>query len=168
MFFIILTTAATLHRHGITHIDTSRQAAEALKPFAGPLTSTIYTVGIFGVGALAIPTLTGSAAYALAETFNWRQGLGEKLEGAHHFYAAVALATTAGIVLDFAHVKPLRARFLTAVINGVLAPFLLVGILIVACDDKLMQGQPSPMLSRWVVGVTAFVMFVAAIAMFVL
>ncbi len=98
--------------------------------------ATIYMVGIFGVGALAIPSLTGSAAYALAETFGWRQGLGEKVSGAHHFYAAVALSTALGIVLDFAHVNPVRALFLTAVVNGVLAPFLLVAILIVACDDK--------------------------------
>jgi Mn2+/Fe2+ NRAMP family transporter len=96
------------------------------------------------------------------------KGLGEKISGAHHFYAAIALSTGLGIVLDFAHVNPVRALFLTAVINGVLAPFLLVAILIVACDDKLMQGQPSPGLSRWAVGITALVMFGAAIAMFTL
>ncbi|MEO8905817.1 MAG: divalent metal cation transporter [Polyangiaceae bacterium] len=168
MFFIILTTASTLHRHGVTNIETSRQAAEALAPLAGRFAATIYTIGIFGVGALAIPTLTGSAAYALAETFNWRQGLGEKLSGAHRFYAVVLLSTIVGVALDFAHVNPVRALFWTAVINGVLAPFLLTGILIVASDENIMQQQPSSMLSRCVVGLTALVMFGAAIAMLVL
>jgi Mn2+/Fe2+ NRAMP family transporter len=165
MFFVILTTASTLHRHGTTHIETSRQAAEALAPLAGRFASTLYTLGIFGVGALAIPTLTGSAAYALAETFGWRQGLGESLAHAHHFYGAILLSMTIGVALDFAHINPVRALFWTAVINGVLAPFLLIGILVVASDEKLMQRQPSSMLSRCVVGLTAIVMFGAALAM---
>jgi Mn2+/Fe2+ NRAMP family transporter len=165
MFFVILTTASTLHRHGTTHIETSRQAAEALTPLAGRFASTLYTVGIFGVGALAIPTLTGSAAYALAETFGWRQGLGEKPARAHHFYGVILLSMTIGVALDFAHINPVRALFWTAVINGVLAPFLLIGILVVASDETLMQKQPSSIVSRCVVGLTAAVMFGAALAM---
>jgi NRAMP (natural resistance-associated macrophage protein)-like metal ion transporter len=168
MYFIILTTALTLHRHGITNIETSRQAAEALRPLAGVFASTLYTLGIIGVGVLAIPTLTGSAAYALAETFSWKEGLDESFRGAIPFYGIVLFSTLLGIALDLLHINPLKALFYTAVINGLLAPFLLVGILIVAADRKLMQGQPSSWLSRIVVGITALVMFGAAAAMFIL
>ncbi|MEO8034605.1 MAG: divalent metal cation transporter [Acidobacteriota bacterium] len=167
MFFIIVTTAFTLHAHGITKIETSRQAAEALRPFAGSSCYFLYTFGIIGVGLLAIPTLSGSAAYALAETFGWRQGFDERLQRARAFYAVVLLSIAVGIALDFAKVNPVSALYWTAVINGLLAPFLLVGILLVACDRKIMQNQPSSMLGRVTVGVTTAAMFAAGIAMFV-
>jgi NRAMP (natural resistance-associated macrophage protein)-like metal ion transporter len=168
MFFIIVTTAFTLHRHGITHIETSRQAAEALRPLAGPGCFLLYTAGIIGVGLLAIPTLSGSAAYALAETFGWRQGLDEKLGKARAFYAVVLLSMAVGIAIDFARVNAVQALYWTAVINGLLAPFLLVGILMVASDAKIMNGQPSSRLGRTVVAVTTLAMFAAGAAMFVL
>jgi Mn2+/Fe2+ NRAMP family transporter len=167
MYFIILTTALTLHTHGVTNIETSRQAAEALKPLAGTFAATVFTLGIIGVGLLAIPTLTGSAAYAFAETFHWRQGLDQKFKAARAFYGVIILSTVIGITLDFAHINPVKALFWTAVVNGLLAPFLLVGILIVACDVKIMMHQPSSLLGRLVVGVTTLVMFGAAIGMFV-
>lgn len=167
MYFIILATALTLHKHGITEIETSKQAAEALLPLAGRFAYLLYTVGIIGVGFLAIPTLAGSAAYAFAETFHWKQGLDQKLKHARAFYAVVVLSILIGIGLDFANVNPVKALFWTAVVNGVLAPFLLVGILVVASDRKLMHGQPSSLLSRTAVAVTALAMFVAAIALFV-
>jgi NRAMP (natural resistance-associated macrophage protein)-like metal ion transporter len=168
MYFIILTTALTLHAHGIKDIDTSKQAAEALKPFAGSIAYTLYTVGLIGVGLLAIPTLTGSAAYAFAETFKWRQGLDERFKGARYFYGVIILSTVVGIAMDFLGINPVKALFWTAVINGVLAPFLLIGILFVACDRKLMNGQPSSWVSRVAVAITMLAMFVAAIAMFIL
>ena len=140
---------------------------EVLGPLAGRFAVLLYTIGILGVGLLAIPTLSGSAAYALAETLNWREGLDEKLGAARAFYAVVIGSTAAGLILDFANINPLRALFWTAVINGTLAPFLLVGILVVASDSKIMLGQPSSRLSRWVVGIAAAVMFAAGIAMFV-
>ena len=167
MFFIILATALTLHAHGITHIDTSRQAAEALAPLAGKAASLIFTLGIFGVGCLAIPTLAGSSAYAFAETFHWRQGMDQKLARARGFYAIVIGSAVAGIVMDFANVNPFSALFLTAVVNGLLAPVLLVGILMVASDKALMQGQPSSTFSRAVVFVTLLLMVGAAVGMFV-
>ncbi|MDQ2979988.1 MAG: divalent metal cation transporter [Acidobacteriota bacterium] len=166
MFFIILTAALTLHRHGITNIESSKQAAEALAPLAGRFATLLYTGGLIGVGLLAIPTLSGSAAYAFAETFDWTFGLDQKLRNARYFYAVVVFSTAAGIALDFADVNPIKALFWSAVVNGLLAPFLLVAILIVACDRKLMSGQPSSHLSRWIVGLTAAVMFAAAIGMF--
>nr|MDP9121597.1 divalent metal cation transporter [Acidobacteriota bacterium] len=168
MFFIILTTALTLHRHGVIDVTTSRQVAEALEPLAGHFAGLLYTIGLVGVGLLAIPTLSGSAAYALAETFGWRQGLDQKLGNARYFYGVVVLTTVAGIAIDFAHLNPVRVLFWSAVVNGVLAPFLLVGILLIASDRKLMNGQPSSPLSRWVVGLTTVSMFAAAAAMFLI
>jgi NRAMP (natural resistance-associated macrophage protein)-like metal ion transporter len=168
MYFIMLTTASTLHRHGVTNIETSRQAAEVLGPLAGRFASMIYTLGILGVGFLAIPTLSGSAGYALAETLSWKEGLDEKLKSARAFYGVIIASTLAGITLDFANINPVKALFWTAVINGLLAPFLLVGILIVASDKTIMMGQPSSILSRILVGLTALIMFGAAFGMFVL
>jgi Mn2+/Fe2+ NRAMP family transporter len=167
MFFIILTTAITLNRHGLTHIETSRQAAEALRPFAGKFAATLFTVGIVGVGFLAIPTLAGSVAYACAETLNWRQGLDKKMKQARAFYAVILLSTAAGVALDFAGINPVKALYWTAVINGLLAPFLLVAILIVASDKKLMQGQPTSRIGWALVAITTLAMFGAGIAMFI-
>jgi Mn2+/Fe2+ NRAMP family transporter len=144
MFFIILTTAVTLHRHGITKIGTSREAAEALRPLAG------------------------SAAYAVSETFDWPYGLDEKFKNATAFYSVFVVATIGGVVLDFLHVNPIKALYWTAIINGVLAPFLLVALLLVSTDRRVMQGQVSSSISRYVVMLTTVLMFVAAIAMVVL
>jgi NRAMP (natural resistance-associated macrophage protein)-like metal ion transporter len=167
MFFIILTTAITLNRHGITQIETSRQAAEALRPFAGKFAATLFTVGIIGVGFLAIPTLAGSAAYAFAETLGWRQGLNLKLRQARWFYTLILFSTGAGVALDFIGINPVKALYWTAVINGLLAPFLLVAILVVAGNRKLMRGQPSSRLGWIVVAITTAAMFIAGVAMFV-
>jgi len=167
MFFIILTTALTLNRHGITHIETSRQAAEALRPFAGNFAAVLFTLGIIGVGFLAIPTLAGSAAYAFAETLGWRQGLNKKLKQARWFYALILTSTGVGVALDFVGVNPVKALYWTAVVNGLLAPFLLVGILVVASDKKLMQDQPSSHLGLAIVAIAAVAMFAAGVAMFI-
>jgi NRAMP (natural resistance-associated macrophage protein)-like metal ion transporter len=167
MFFIILTTAITLNKHGITNIATTREAAEALRPFAGSFAATLFTLGIVGVGFLAIPTLAGSTAYAFAETLGWRQGLNKQLAQARWFYAVILVSTAAGIGLDFIGTNPVKALFWTAVINGLLAPFLLVAILIVASDKKLMQGQPSSRLGWIIVAIATLAMFAAGIAMFV-
>ncbi len=168
MFFIILTTALTLHRHGVTNPQTSREVAEALRPFGGRFTQILYTIGLLGVGFLAIPTLCGSAAYAFAETFRWKQGLDRSLKGARSFYFIVIVSTVLGIALDFLKVNAVKALYWSAVINGLLAPFLLVGILIVASDRKIMEGQPISRLSRAIIGTTAALMFAAAIGMFIL
>ena len=168
MYFIILTTALTLHRHGITNIETSKQVAEALQPLAGTLAYLLYTVGIIGVGFLAIPTLAGSAAYAFAETFAWKEGLDEPLRAARPFYAVLIFSMLLGIAMDYLNINPVKALFWTAIINGLLAPLLLVGILLVASDRKLMQDQPSSWLSRITVGTITLVMFGAAAAMFIL
>ena len=167
MFFIILTTALTLHKAGLTQISSTRQAAEALRPLAGDLAYWLFTLGIVGTGLLAIPTLAGSAAYAFAETFDWAYGLDRKLHQAGAFYGIFILATACGVALNFIGVDPFKALFWTAVINGLLAPFLLVGILVVVNDRKIMRGQSGSLFSRSVVTLTAVVMFGAAIGMFV-
>jgi len=166
MYFIILTSATTLHQTGQS-IETTAQAAEALRPLAGPLATTLYTLGLVGVGLLSIPTLTGSAAYAYAEFLGWKQGLDRKLRQARAFYAVILASTTTAVFLDFMDVRPVTALYWTAVINGLLAPFLLVGILIVASDARIMEKQTSPRLARWVLGVTTGIMFLAALMIFV-
>jgi Mn2+/Fe2+ NRAMP family transporter len=168
MFFVILATALTLHRSGITNPQTSKDVADALRPLAGQFSELLYTIGIIGVGLLAIPTLAGSSAYAFAETFAWRQGLDRKLRGARYFYGVIILSTTLGVALDFLDVNPVRALYWTAIVNGVLAPFLLVAVLLTASDRRRMRGQPIPWLSRILVAITALLMLGAAIGMFVL
>jgi Mn2+/Fe2+ NRAMP family transporter len=123
---------------------------------------------LLGVGFLAIPTLSGSAAYAFAETFGWRQGLDQKLFKARSFYSVVVLATVLGIALDFARVNPMRALFFSAVINGVLAPVLLVGIFLVAIDARVMLGQTSSKIGRVALVATFALMLLAAVGMFVM
>jgi Mn2+/Fe2+ NRAMP family transporter len=166
MFFIILTTALTLHKAGITNIATTKQAAEALRPLAGNLAYWLFTVGIVGTGLLAIPTLAGSAAYAFAETFDWAYGLDNKLRQATSFYGVFSLAIVGGIILNFTGIDPLKALFWTAVLNGLLAPFLLVGILLIASDRAIMHNDRSSLLNRIVVTLTMVVMFGAAVALF--
>jgi Mn2+/Fe2+ NRAMP family transporter len=167
MFFIILTTAFTLHEHGITNIQTSKDAAAALYPLAGKFAGTLFTLGIVGVGLLAIPTLTGSAAYALAETFAWREGLDQRFRGARPFYLVIIFSTLIGVAIDLLRINPVRALYWTAVINGLLAPFLLLGIIFAARDANVMKHQPSSIPSVVLVSLATLLMFGAAIGMFV-
>lgn len=167
MFFIILTTALTLHQAGITELATGAEVAKALEPLAGRFSSLLYAVGVIGTGALAIPTLAGSAAYAFAETLGWQQGMDEEFRRAKPFYAVIVISLLIGVLLDFADVSPVKALYWTAVLNGVLAPFLLTAILLVAGNKTIMQGQPSSRLGMVTVAVTTVLMFGAAIAMFV-
>ncbi len=166
MFFIILATAMTLHEHGITNLTTSREIAQALTPIAGRFAALLYTLGVVGTGVLAIPTLAGSGAYAFAEIFGWRQGMDEPYNRAPGFYATFICSIALGMGMDFSNVDAVSALYWTAVINGVLAPFLLLGILFAASDHALMHGQPSSRFSRVMVLLTTLLMFGAAAAMF--
>ena len=166
MYFVILAAALTLNKNGLTNIETSKQAAEALVPIAGKFASLLYTLGILGVGLLAIPTLTGSAAYALAETFNWSQGLDLKLKKAKLFYAVVFVSTLIAVIFDFIKLNPIKALYWSAVINGLLAPFLLIGILYVLCDSKLMRDQAGTLRSKIGIAITTLLMIAAALGMF--
>jgi Mn2+/Fe2+ NRAMP family transporter len=132
-FFIILATAVTLHTAGLTNIQTAAQAASALKPLAGEFAFLLFTVGIVGVGLLAVPVLAGSAAYALADTMGWPYGLGRKLSEARGFYGVLALSVLAALVLQYSPIDPMKALFWSAVINGVVAvPLMAVIILLVS------------------------------------
>jgi Mn2+/Fe2+ NRAMP family transporter len=166
MFFIIVSTAATLNAHGITNIETSRQAADALKPIAGSFATLLYTVGLIGTGLLAIPTLTGSAAYGLAETFGWDEGLNAEFGKAKAFYYVIIASTVLAIAADFANVNPIKALVGSAIANGAVAPFMIVVLLLVVRDKKIMKGKPS---SVWVQGLlflTCLAMFAALIGLF--
>jgi Mn2+/Fe2+ NRAMP family transporter len=167
MYFIILATAVTLHRHGVTNPQTSHDVASALEPIAGRFATWLYTIGIVGTGALAIPTLAGSAAYAFAEVFGWREGMDERYRRARAFYTAFAVSVILGMVIVFVGVNPVRALFLSSVLNGLLAPFLLVCILVIAADKKIMRGQPSSTLGRATVTITTVLMIGAAVGMII-
>ena len=165
MYFIILTTAATLHPAGITEIQSSKDAALALRPLAGDFASLLFALGIVGVGCLAIPTLAGSAAYAISDVWRWRQGLDETFRTAPRFYAVMAASIGIGMVFSLLQVNPIQALFWTAVINGILAPFLLFGIIAIARDREIMQGMPSSGLAIGTVSITAAVMMVAIVGL---
>jgi len=137
-FFIILTTAATLHAAGIVDIQSSGQAAEALRPLGGPLTFLLFSLGIVGTGLVAVPVLAGSAAYAVAESFEWRSGLSMKVREAIEFYGIIAVATIGGVVLNFTHLNPMRALIWTAEINGVIAVPIMAIMMLLASRTDLM------------------------------
>jgi Mn2+/Fe2+ NRAMP family transporter len=118
---IIVTAAATLNAHGHTNIETAAQAAEALRPVAGPFAFWLFAAGIVGTGLLAMPVLAGSAAYALGEAMGWRVGLAQKAGRAPAFYGAIALATLFGAGMNFSPIDPIKALFWSAVINGIVA-----------------------------------------------
>jgi Mn2+/Fe2+ NRAMP family transporter len=136
--FIIITTAATLNAHGITNIETSAQAAEALRPIAGPFAFTLFAAGIIGIGLLAIPVLAGSCAYALGEALGWPMGLNRLPLDAQAFYGTILVSTLIGVGINFVGVDPVKALFWAAVINGVVAVPLMVVMMIMAMAPKVM------------------------------
>jgi NRAMP (natural resistance-associated macrophage protein)-like metal ion transporter len=137
-FCIILGTAATLNAAGVTDIQTSAQAASALRPLAGNFAFLLFALGIIGTGLIAVPVLAGSAAYAVTEVFEWKRGLDLKLLEAREFYAIIALATLGGVALDFSPIDPIRALFWSAVVNGVIAVPIMVVMMLLADDPKVM------------------------------
>jgi NRAMP (natural resistance-associated macrophage protein)-like metal ion transporter len=137
-FFIMLTAAVTLHLHGITDIQTSTQAAQALRPLAGDFAFALFSAGIVGTGLLAVPILAGSAAYAVAEAFKWRIGLGLQLLQARGFYTIVVIATILGVALNFTPIDPIKALFWSAVINGVVAVPIMAVMMLMAMRVDIM------------------------------
>jgi len=138
-FFIILTTAVTLHAHHITDIQTSAQAASALKPIAGEFAFLLFSLGIIGTGLLALPVLAGSAAYAMAGTFRWKNSLALEPQLAKRFYAIIVLATIVGLALGFTSIDPIKALFWSAVINGVTAVPIMVLMMLMAANQRVMD-----------------------------
>ena len=143
-WFIIVTVAATLNAHGVRDIQTASQAAEALKPIAGPFAFILFAIGIIGTGMLAVPVLAGSAAYALAEALEWPGGLARKPKAAKAFYGTIALATGFGVVFNLLPVDPIKALFWTAVINGVVAVPIMVMTMLMAGQKKVMGNFVLP------------------------
>jgi Mn2+/Fe2+ NRAMP family transporter len=146
MYFIMLATGATLNKAGQTNIQSASDAAVALRPLAGDLAGLLLAVGLIGTGVLAVPILTGSAAYAICESVGWRYGLDEKPGRAKQFYAVIAAATLVGMGINFLGINAIDALFYTAVINGLLAPPLLLLIMLVSNDRKIMGERTN---NRW-------------------
>lgn len=167
MYFIILTTAATLHTHGLTHITTAREAAEALRPLAGDGAYWLFTLGLIGTGMLGVPVLAGSCAYAVSEARAWRGSLEDRPRLARKFYAVVAVSMVLGMALQYAGFDAVALLFWSAVINGVLAPPLIVLVVLLTSDRKVMGRRVNSKWLRLLGWTTALVMASASIAMFV-
>jgi Mn2+/Fe2+ NRAMP family transporter len=147
-FFIIVTTAATLGAHGEHDIATAQQAAEALRPLAGRFAELLFALGMVGTGILAVPVLAGSSAYVAAQTFRFREGLGEPVQRAPRFYGTIAAGIIVGIAMNLLRVDAIKALFWSAVLNGVTAVPLLAAIVALASDSKLMGRWRSSLLAR--------------------
>jgi NRAMP (natural resistance-associated macrophage protein)-like metal ion transporter len=165
MYFIILATAATLWKAGKRDINSAVEAAEALRPLAGNGARVLLAFGLIGAGFLAVPILTGSSAYAVCEAFKWRCGLDQKVRHAHHFYLVIAVSTLIGILINFTHINPISALFWTAVINGILAPPLLVLIMLIANNKAIMGGKTNSRTMNVLGWITTAAMFAAAVAL---
>ena len=166
MYFIILTSAAVLHGHGRTGVQTAAEAAAALAPLAGPFAFIVFSVGLIGAGLLAIPILTGSATYAIKEFLGLPGSLASTPRQRPTFYIILTLATVAGVAMNFMHLDPIRALFLAAVINGVVAPPLLLLIVLLGRDPAVMKRYVSGTLSLVLTAIATVFMALAAIAMF--
>ncbi|HLY16341.1 MAG TPA: divalent metal cation transporter [Bryobacteraceae bacterium] len=166
MYFIILTTSTTLHAHGHTQIATPQEAAEALRPLAGKAAYLLFTLGIVGTGMLSVPVLAGSTAYAVAEGARWRNSLKYPPGRARPFYAVLIVGLLLGLALDYVGFGVIAMLFWSAVINGVLAPPLIVLIVLLSSDPAVMGAHVCSPLLRGLGWLTAAVMTFAAIAMF--
>lgn len=168
MYFIILTTAATLHASGQTSITTAQEAAEALRPLAGNGAYLLFTLGLIGTGMLAVPVLAGSCAYAVAEAQNWRGSLEDKPRLAPRFYLVLAVSMILGLAIDFAGINAVAMLFWSAVINGVLAPPLIVLVVLLTGDKKVMGEHVNSRLLGALGWIAAAVMAVASVIMVVM
>jgi NRAMP (natural resistance-associated macrophage protein)-like metal ion transporter len=165
MFFIILTTGAVLYKAGIRQIDTVGQAAKALEPLTGKLTYILFAVGIIGTGFLAIPVLAGSLSYILAETFNWKGGLGKKFHQAKGFYITIIVSLIVGLSLDFLSISPIQALIYTAVLYGLTAP-VMIAIIMHICNNKKVMGEfTNKKLSNILGTITLILMSIAGAAL---
>ena len=173
MWFIILTTAGTLHANGVTDIVTGEQAAQALEPLvktfpnAGMLSKTVFALGIIGTGLLTIPILAGSSAYALSDGFGWKQGLGKKFKQAKAFYLVIIISTVIGLWINFSNVDPIKALIYTAVINGIVSVPILVSIMKIANDRKILGNKINGKISNVVGWITVLIMGLSVTIMLV-
>ena len=165
-YFVILASAATLHTSGNTKIETAVEAAQALRPLSSGVASILFALGLIGSGVLAVPVLTSSSAYALCETFKWKSGLSEKLRGATRFYAIIAVSTLVGAIANVLKIPPVTALFWAAVMNGILAPPLLVIIMLVSNNRKVMGARVNGLLTNFIGWATVAVMAAASLGIF--
>ena len=166
-FFIMLTAVVTLHSDGITDIQTSAQAAQALRPLAGEFAFALFTAGIVGTGLLAVPILAGSAAYAIAESFKWRIGLGLELLEARGFYTIVTIATTLGVALNFTSIDPIKALFWSAVINGVISVPIMIVMMLIAVRVDIMGAfviSPRHTVLGWLATMSMAIVVISMVA----
>ena len=167
MYFIILTTAATLHAHGAVKIETAKQAAEALRPLAGNAAYLLFTLGLIGTGMLGVPVLAGSCAYAISEAAAWRGSLEKKPRGAIKFYGVLATAMAIGLGINYAGLDAVKMLFWSAVVNGVLAPPLILLVLLLTSDPKVMGDRVSSLTERTLGWITFVIMAAAAVGLLV-
>jgi NRAMP (natural resistance-associated macrophage protein)-like metal ion transporter len=165
MWFIIVTSASTLFRNGINNIDSATKAAEALRPLAGDFAYLLFAIGIIGTGLLAVPVLAGSTAYAVAETFHMREGLSLKLKQAPGFYAVIVVSILVGASINFIGINPIQALYYSAVINGIVAPPLLVMIMLIGRNREIMKGETNGPVSNVMGWLTTVLMTAAAAAL---
>jgi NRAMP (natural resistance-associated macrophage protein)-like metal ion transporter len=168
MFFIILTTGATLYVHGIRDIETARQASEALRPLAGPGAYWLFTLALVGTGMLGVPVLAGSCAYAIAEAASWKgESLSDKPRGAPRFYFVIAAAMVVGLALDFAGLYAVKMLFWSAILNGLLAPPLVVLVVLLTSDKRVMLGRVNGRVAKSLGWICAAMMTAAALGLLV-
>ena len=172
MWAIITTTAGSLHAHNITDIQSADQAAKALQPLvktfpnAGEIAKTIFALGIIGTGLLAIPVMAGLSAYALSDTFGWKQGLTKKFKQAKAFYLVIAASTVIGLWITFSSLDPIKALVYTAVINGVVAVPILIAIMRIANDKMILKDRVNGQISNIIGWATVIIMGVSVAIMF--
>jgi NRAMP (natural resistance-associated macrophage protein)-like metal ion transporter len=166
-FFIILTVAGTLGASGVRNVATASDAAQALRPIAGEFAFLLFALGILGTGLLAVPVLAGSAGYAVAEAFGWKEGLGRRFGQAPGFYAVIALATLIGLFVNFSGIGAMTVLYYAAMLNGVLAPPLLIIILLIGNNKRILGGKTNGAISN-ILGliITAVMSFVGVATIF--
>lgn len=164
MFFIIAVCAATLYVNGITDIESAQQAASALRPLAGDGAYLLFALGIIGTGLLAVPVLAGSAAYAIAESFHWKEGLYRRLKDAQAFYGVIIISMAVGLILNFVGLDPIDALIYSAVVNGLVAPVVLVLILLLSQNQKIMGERKNNFLTTAAGWFITCVMIIAGVA----
>jgi Mn2+/Fe2+ NRAMP family transporter len=167
MYFIILTTAATLHAHGHTNITSAREAAEALRPLAGNGAYLLFTLGLIGTGMLGVPVLVGSSAYAVAEGANWRGSMADRPGRARAFYGVMAVAMGMGFGLNYMGLNAVKMLFWSAVINGLLAPPLILLVILLTSSRKVMGESVNSPLLQYLGWATFAVMTAAAAGMLI-
>ena len=167
MYFIILATGATLYVSGQRDIETARQAAEALRPLAGPGAYWLFTLGLIGTGMLGVPVLAGSAAYSVSEAMHWRGSLEDRPRRSPKFYAVLAVAVLLGLALNYLKLNAVRMLFWAAVLNGMLAPPLVVLVTLLSSDRSVMGARVNPLILTILGWMTAAVMLAATVMMFV-